>query len=141
MSSWYLFLEPQQPTYHSNICHVQLRWEMELGKSTLNIKHDSLIEHKEEEIIAHKCTSHPSNITNLTPYRFVANPSQVAWIGLIQGIWSWSSAKSTKIETYEFYTISRFFLLDEWRVSSSHLINPSPPWALHQFWYLMACTL
>ena len=39
-----------------------------------------------EGIIIYKCTSHPSNIKNWTPYKFVVDPPQVTLTRLVQGL-------------------------------------------------------
>lgn len=66
-----------------------------------------------EGIIIYKCTSHPSNIKNWTPYKFVVDPPQVTLTRLVQGLQKYfrcqiNSKKSIFNATYYL----RAFMLD-----------------------------
>ena len=80
-----------------------------------------------EGIIVYKCTSHPFNIRNSTPYRFVTDSSETTLSKLNLKSFN-SSVKSTLKRNLQNAQYFRTFMMDEWEVHLHlYTIFPSLP--------------
>lgn len=87
------------PKEREHALHPQLitLW-IELRKNVQSIprnSHVSCIWNPEVGIVTFECTSHPFQHQHLTLYKFVVGSSQIAWIQLIQGLWTKFDVEST----------------------------------------------
>ena len=79
-----------------------------------------------EGIIVYKCTSHPFNIRNSTPYRFLTDSSETTLSKLNLKSFN-SSVKSTLKRNLQNAQYFRTFMLDEWEVHLHFVYNISLP--------------
>ena len=124
--------------FHSSLRKEKKNRHEMPSRTTQSMQHHKITE-RERELYSYKRTSHPLNLKNLNPYRFVASISLMTSSMLIRGLYSlrWCQIDSKKYFQSAYYF--KALTLDEWEVHSYVIISSLP--ISHHFCKSVVCVL